>query len=557
MSEFITLFKHELKLQLPFKRKREKFDFVGQLTSILISLIIIAAFILLISTIVSNYVEIKVNKLPDPVGRALELLNVFYAVIVLGMGVFGVEKMRKTLTQKRYKEIFLRLPVEPQTIFLSKLLVLLLINVSVIFFLVVPVNIIFFIVLKPSALFFLYTLIVCIFLPIISFLISSLLIIPYILLIDFLRDKYVIVFLLFSAALILAFLLYSNLLEVIQKLLETGNIRFLFNAEFIETLQKLLIYTYPANSLASIALGVDLLKSILIVIAITIVGVAVIYFITRNLFYITLYKNDIRKTGGKKKGKYTELNPIASLMKKEFINVFREPANVFSYFAIASAMPVMVYSCYTLFDSLIVNTLGLSIAFPLALLVILIFSVLTNTFCATNISRDGLGILKVKSLPIKATKIVFSKVLFCSIVSSLAVIVSGVILMTTTELKPLDAIVCMVLGIVFSLAQIFIATKLDLNHAKVSENPQEVEKESNKTISKVVLVGLIVALVVGLLSVVLTVLASSSLIEGIINMKLYPSYAYIIPAAITLIYFVVCLIYGIKNIEEKFKKLVM
>ena len=78
---------------------------------------------------------------------------------------------------------------------------------------------------------------------------------------------------LFSAALILAFLLYSNLLEVIQKLLETGNIRFLFNAEFIETLQKLLINTYPANSLASIALGVDLLKSILIVIAITIVGV--------------------------------------------------------------------------------------------------------------------------------------------------------------------------------------------------------------------------------------------------------------------------------------------
>ena len=148
MSEFITLFKHELKLQLPFKRKREKFDFVGQLTSFLISLIIIVAFILLISTIVSNYVEIKVNKVPDPVGRALELLNVFYAVIVLGMGVFGVEKMRKTLTQKRYKEIFLRLPVEPQTIFLSKLLVLLLINVSVIFFLVVPVNIIFFIVLK-------------------------------------------------------------------------------------------------------------------------------------------------------------------------------------------------------------------------------------------------------------------------------------------------------------------------------------------------------------------------------------------------------------------------
>lgn len=554
MSSFLTLLKYELKMQFSFKKKKN-FDFVGQITSLLISLFIIVIFVFLITQVVTNYVDVRIDKLFDPISRGLELLNVFYTLIIIAMSALGVEKMRKVLSNKKDKAIFLRLPVNSQTIFLSKLTVLLITSYVTSLALIIPVNIIFFIALKNSLTIWYWfrTIIVCIFLPLVPFLISSLLIIPYIKIIDFIKNKYLLVFILLTIALVGAFIAYSKVLEVIQILLETGNIKFLFNEKFITTVQKIFEITYPANSLANIALGENMVISILIVIVISMITGIVTYFITKNLFYVTLYKNETRVMSSKKKGSFKELNPVFAFIKKEFITVFREPAHVFSYFAIACAMPVMVYSCFTMFQSLLLNTIGIKIEFPLALLVILIFSVLTNTFCATNISRDGLGILKTKALPISAGKIVLSKVMFCSIVSSLAVFASGILLVIATNLTFINGLVCVILGILFSLSQIFIATKLDLNHAKVSLSPDEVEKESSKTVAKVISVGLVIALIIGIGTILMAIFVSSAT-KGL---RIMPFMVYVYPMLLATIYFVCSFFYCKFRIEKKFNNLVM
>ena len=75
MSDFLTLFKYEFKLQFPFKRKGQKIDLVGSLSSLLISALIIAVVILLVSTIANNYVLVEINKIPDPTARTLELMK--------------------------------------------------------------------------------------------------------------------------------------------------------------------------------------------------------------------------------------------------------------------------------------------------------------------------------------------------------------------------------------------------------------------------------------------------------------------------------------------------
>ena len=557
MSDFLTLFKYEFKLQFPFKRKNQKIDFVGGLSSFVISALIIVVFIFLISTIANNYILVEINKVPDPVGRTYELMNLFYMAIIVLMSLLGVERMRKSLSQKKDKDIFLRLPVKPQTIFLSKISVLLLMNYIMAFLLVIPTNVIFYLALKPEWTYWLSTAGVLLVFPIVPFFISSLLIVPYIKAINFLKDKYAVIFVLFTAVLAGAFMLYSMLLGVVQKLLETGNIRFLFNAEFIETLQLLVKYAYPANSLASLVLGLDLIKSIIILACILILAVMFIYYITNKLFYITLYKNEERNFKFKKKTAYKVKKPMVSLMRKEFIMVFREPKHLFSYFAISLAMPIMVYCCYTLFQSLIYNTVGFKIDFALALLIVLIFSVLTNTFCSTNISRDGLAFLKIKSLPVKASRVLLAKVVFCSIVSSLAVILSVALLLALTNLTVIDGVFCIAMGILFSLAQILISTRMDLNHAKPSLSSVEIEKESSKTIAKVVFLGLIISLVAGLLSIVITIFASGSTIEIISNLHLTKAYAYIIPAVLCSLYFGLSFVYYYVNIERKYTNFVV
>ena len=556
MSEFLTLFKYEFKLQFPFKGKKEKFDFAGSIFSFLITALIVVVFVYLVSTIANNYVLVEINKVSDPTGRALELMNMFYLAIIVIMSLTGVEQMRKSLTERKNREMFLRLPVNPQVIFLSKIAVLLLLNYVLAFILIGSTNVIFYIALKPVWTYWLATFGVWLIFPFVPLLISSLLIIPYIQIINFLKDKYIVIFVLFTALLAGAFFLYSEVLSVVQRLLETGNIKFLFNTEFIETLQRVLLYSFPANSLASIVLGVDLLKSIFIVGAVIVLAITIVYLITNKLFYITLFKNEKRHFKFKKKDKFKPLKPTISLMKKEFISVFRDPKNLFSYFAISLAMPVMVYCCYTLFVSLIENTIGFKIDFSLALLIILIFSVLTNTFCSANISRDGIAFLKMKSLPVKAKVVLTAKVLFCGIVSSLAVILSAVMLVALTNLTITDGIICGALGVFFSIAQVFLATRRDLNHAKLTLGNVEIEKENSKTIAKVVFIGLFVALAAGISSMVVTIFSLGTNIDFIANLNLTKTMAYIIPTLICILYASASLLYYMIGIEKRYSNIV-
>lgn len=555
MKEFLILFKHEMRMQFPLKRQKGRLDILGSALSLLTTLLVAVIFVWLVSTVVQNYVLVEIHRVPAPIERGKELLNFFYAVILLAISFACMEKMRSVLTQKKDKELFLRLPVKPQTLFMSKLSALLIWTYLFALVLILSVNTIFFIVLDLTLGFWAYTLLVWLLMPLAAFLIATALLVPYIKLIDFISEKYWLIFLILSCIVIGAFILYSELLGILQSLMETGSIKFLFNERFINTLQWFLKWTYPANCFASIALGQNLLISLLITVAIALIAVGVVYFVSKKLFYATLYKNENRRLGGKNKKDYVSRNPLISLIHKEFISVFREPKHLFSYFAIATAMPVMVYCCYTLFMSLIDNAIGLKVNFSLALLVLLIFSILTNTFCATNITRDGRAALKAKIFPVKASTQLLAKVLFCSIVSSAAVIAS-VVALIIADLGLVDAILCGLVALIFSLSQIFIATRMDLNHAKVSASPAEIERTNNRTISKVVVLGLILALVLGVASMAVFILAKMDAIEVIAKLNLKDWYSYAIPVVGSLIYFGFAILYYVSKLEKSFERMI-
>ena len=558
MDKFLILFKHELKMQFPLKpQKGRKVDILGSLLSVLMVILIAAVFVILLSTVVSNYVLVKVNKVADPLLRTKELLNLCYTGVLVALVMAGLENMRKTLMEKKYKTLFLRLPVKHQTIFASKLATLLISNYILALILIVTINTIFYVSVELPATFWLMTFFVWLLMPMAAFLVATVLLVPYIKLIDFISNKYTLMFVSITAIIMGAFLIYSGFLEVVQVLLETGSIKFLFNEKFITTLQTLAKWTYPANCFADIALGTNLLLSFAVAIGVAVVAVFFVYFVSKSLFYATLYKNENRRHGGKKTVQRTAHSPLISLMKKEFICIFREPKNLFSYFAIAASMPVMVYCCYTLFESLITNTIGMQVSFPLATLIVLIFSILTNTFCATNITRDGAAAIKVKMYPVKASTILLAKVLLCDIVSSLAIVISLIVLASATTLAAGDAIICAIIAIAFSTAQIFIATRMDLNGAKLSSSLSEMQSAGNRTIAKVVTLGILLALVAGVLSVMSYLLSIGNSIDFIAKLGLTKAHAYVLPAAISVIYLGSAIAYYSFRIEKSLDGLML
>ncbi len=537
MNKFLVLFKHEMKMQFPLRpQKGKRVDLLGALLSVLMVIMISAVFVTILSSVVSNYALVKVNNVLDPIMRTKELLNVCYMALILVLTLAGLENMRRTLTEKKHSVLFLRIPVKQQTIFASKLLTLLISSYLLAFLLIGSVSLIFYLSVDLPATFWLTSFVVWLLMPVASFLFSTLLLVPYIKLIEFLGRRYLLMFVSVSAAVMGAFLLYSEFLETLRSLLETGSIKFLFNERFVNTLGDLLKWAYPARSYACIAMATELLPSLAIAVLIAPISALAVCLISHRLFVATLYKNESKVRKAKISAKPRKLSPLISLIKKEFITIFREPKNLFSYFAIAASMPLMVYCCYSMFESLILNMIGMSVSFPLAVTVVLIFSILTNTFCANNVTRDGAAAMKAKMFPVKASTILLSKVLLCGIVSSLSVIASLTVLVATDSLGIVDALILTPMAIAFSTAQIFIATRMDLNGARLSSNLAQMKSASNRTIAKVVALGLLLALASGLLSLVAYIFAQGSSLLVIAELGLKRVHAYLLPYSISLVY---------------------
>lgn len=550
MNSFSVLFKQECKEYFPFFRKNEKKDIVGNGLSFAIILILAVGIIFLFLSVVSTYITVELNRVEAPYERASELLNAMYVIISILLVVFGLEKIRKVVNDQKDKAILLRLPIKSSTIFLVKFIISYLLLLVMGIILILPTNIIFYVVLKPSWTFFLGTLITILFLPSISFFIAILLVVPYTLVLNFFNDKKILTLISYVLLIGIGFYAYSLLLNVFRTLLETGSIKYLFNESFVVTLQNILKYTYPVNIFTSITMGNNLLTSWLIFLALIIVVLVSSFFLSRVMFYHTLYRNELTK----EKIKKTNINPkkpFVAILKKEFILTWRNNAYLFSYFAIAIAMPLIIYCCFTLFKQLLYNSLGLTLDFELALFLTLIFVVLTNTYCATNITRDGIAFLKTKTFPYSVKKILLSKVVFCFIVSSISILASTIMLGIIGDIGILNLFVILILAIFFSTSQILLGTRFDLNNAKLILSQYEIDRESSKTIAKLVFIGLVMSLFIGIGLIGGKLLLSVVLSEIVTNVIVY-MYIFIL----TLGFFIVSYIYYIHNVEEQYLNLV-
>ena len=188
---------------------------------------------------------------------------------------------------------------------------------------------------------------------------------------------------------------------------------------------------------------------------------------------------------------------VYALLHKEFMIVLRTPTYAFQYFAMAITLPFMVYTCSSILKTMIETLTIIDCNYALAIFVVSIFSILTNTFCTTNISRDGKMFAIMKTLPISIEKIVGVKILFCSIVSFVSVLVSCLVLYFTGFLGIEYSFITFVIGFMFSLVQIIYATRKDMKHPTFPTNNQEEITEGNSNMSTLILVGLITTLVTG------------------------------------------------------------
>ncbi len=501
MNNYITILKKEFKDTFNIfsitTKKISKF-----IISLAFYSLIYCVFIFVISKIIETYLNINEYGVFNVHQRGLEMFNVMIYITLGFLVVNGLEKCRRALIIDKDKNIINPLPIKKTTVTLAKVTIIYLEQLIIHFTFMLPIVIVFYVKMDLNAMFILNNIIINLLIPFFAQLIIAVLLIPYTLLINNLkiRIKETIIILVLCVGFF--FFLYMKFISVLQKLLETGNIKYIFNENTLNFFKNVYKYSYPVKYFSNIALQENILLSWIFIISLVTISI----FIS-----ILIYKYVLLNISSKYQSKYIvtkakvnkEKNQFNALLKKEFITVFREPIYMFSYIVIAFTMPIMVYFCFTLFEQLFYNIIAINIKYEIFALILNVFMVLMNTFCATNISREKESIFVLKSKPLKPALILDTKIIFCLLINLISLILTLIIVHNKVQMNILQSLFTFILSAIFNLSLILISTKIDLKNAKVTKTKEEGKTHSDLTIAKTNTIGMSFSLILGIIIIII------------------------------------------------------
>ena len=520
--------------------KKGNFDVIGFILQMVLIAAIVGVFVIFYGQFTDIYVAIKTNGVFNRSARLFELLSISYTLILVFLTVSAISKINKALFTADDIKLFAAMPVGAKTLYIAKLISVYASQVVLAFIIILPVNITIAIHVPQGAFFYVVTTFICLLLPLISIAIASVLALPYYAAVQFLKPKFMLTFVSVTALTAILFIVYAVILNAVKEMLFGDDLKYFFNETVMSGIAKVANRLYPGVWLANFLMEEDLFYSGLGILLILFVCILLSMVIIRKIVEAVL---QARFSGSpnfvfSKSEISSQSKPFIALVKKEFVQVFRTPSYMFTYFSVAVVMPLMVYFCMSIGVSLIEKLIGLNCNTETAIFLTLMFGALTNVFCSTNISRDGDMFYSIKAMPVNYKTVFFSKIAFCMMVTVTSQLISAAVLFFTGYLSWYVALFVFFGGVMLSFAQICIATRYDFNHAKFSTEEDGEIKESGNTASTVIVVGMAGAFLTGgsvLIVRMLMILRGISLnwltyliVTAVVNVTAALSYLYFI-----------------------------
>lgn len=547
MQHIKLLFKRDIIENLSsFKNKK---DIIGFLSSCFLLLVIYGAFIYVFTHFAKMYISTDFGDVSARDTRVFEMLTICFGLIFLVNVIVGVKKMYSVLTNASDNSVLIYQPINTGSMFIYKLLKVYLSQFFSTLLIIIPIAISVDILtpLVGGIGYYLLVALTTILLPLISCAIATLFAVPCMAFVKRISSKFIIILCIYVLVVGGAFMLYGAFLKIFSELIRSGNLKYVFDLKTINIINAITNWLYPSKFFTNIILHTYTLTSVLAIILISVVAVTISYFVIKRV-YIKTIQNQLEGNfkAYRNSAKLKEHSPTASLLYKEFLVVLRTPSYAFQYFAMAITLPFMVYICTSLLESMLETLTIINCNYALAIFVVSMLSILTNTFCTTNISRDGHMFTIMKTMPITIKKIISAKIIFCSVVSFASVLVSCLVLLITGFLNFFYFFITFAIGFAFSLVQIAYATRKDMKNPCVPNGQEEIT-EANSNMSTLILTGLITTLISGGGSVVLSVILGMKYNETIAS---FVSIGFVL--LITIFALIGSFIYLFKGIDEEY-----
>ena len=204
--------------------------------------------------------------------------------------------------------------------------------------------------------------------------------------------------------------------------------------------------------------------------------------------------------------KYKTTTPFKSMLKVEFLNVFRSPGIIFDNFLFTLLMPFVVVVYDNLLLGMVVNQTGVQMINGAHVLIVAVFATLSNLYSASAISREGTNFYLIKSSPVNYYKQTLAKLTFNAIFSAGAIILTGIV--TAFYMDIAVVIFTTLICLFISLGHMFYSFDKDLKRPSLDWfNSDDISKINKNTTTSIVS-GLILALLAG---IIIIALASTNL----------------------------------------------
>ncbi len=515
MRSIILLLKKDfIEFTSSFRYKDKRGDVFNALSTLILSAVIFGVFIYVFNAFAKMYAGVTFGIKENAYLRVKELLILACSAVFAIDIVVGVNSAYRAISDGKDINVLVYRPIDARALFAYKLIkiyasqfvssVITLLPVVIVADLVSPY--------VGGVGYYFLSIFIMILIPFVSCAIASVLSVPYTAIMRLIEDKFVIKLILYVILLGVGFWLYSEFLKVLTELLRTGEIRNFLDYKTVQSIHGVTEKLYPSKFFAEILIKENIGRNIGILLAIGAVASTITFFVIKVIYnrMMQLRLEGVQRTF-RKQYKFRKRSTLVTLMHKEFVTVLRTPSYAFQYFATTVTLPFMVYVCVMLLRSLMSTLTIFNCDLELAMFVISMFCIMTNTFCTTNISRDGSMYAVLKTMPISVKDYVLAKLMFCGIVSVISVTASVVALCAVGYLNAWQGVYVFFAGVILSLAEVAYATRKDMNSPSFPSGT-DVAEGGNGT-STLILAGLLVSAIAGggsvAVNAVLSLLADS------------------------------------------------
>ena len=499
-------------------------------------------------------------------GMLYEALVLLVTAVFIFMLFTGISSTIKVLYYKGDNEILMRYPVSGAEVFISKTLFLFLSQFIVTTVVMAPFLVAYASVSGLGVAFYVKIPVPILLMVFINFFLSNILAIPIMHLTNRIRNKFILIIIGLAILVTAGFALYMLLFNSMVTYMNDTAFS-VFSDEMVAVIETVAKWLIPAKYFADVMVGKELYiayPALIGMLGLTLIGmIFIIYF----LYAKTLLNNvEVEGSAFKHVTKNRRRPIFVTLLRKEFLQVFRSVNYSFQYFVLACAMPVMIYFCNEITGRLGENQIGEQIALGMTMLVMLIFATVITSFAATSTSREGDNFYHTKVAPVSIQKQLFAKFTMFFLVSVAANAVCAVVLYFTKQVNLTDAIWLFVMVELVAIAETLIAMRMDIAHPYFNLSGEGEVVNNNASTTLAVAMGFAVAVVIGIICMFLGYLGNTGfsieipyaiMDQPIGKIEFTTAYMYYAVTALVCVFFVAAVLrysIGLKKAYNKIAK---